>query len=92
MRTAIRKARRLVVKVGTGTLTDSSGRFDRKNCERLAGELAALALGQEGGGQASVFVDDLVFFDAEVASVLADEIDVEDAAGQAVELFVFNCR
>jgi len=31
------------VKVGTGTLTDASGRFDRRNCERLAAELAALA-------------------------------------------------
>ncbi len=37
------KTRRLVVKVGTGTLTDASGRFDRKNCERLARELAELA-------------------------------------------------
>jgi glutamate 5-kinase len=34
---------RLVVKVGTGTLTDATGRFDRHNCERLAGELAAAA-------------------------------------------------
>ncbi len=33
--------RRLVVKVGTGSLTDASGRFDRGNCERLAAELAA---------------------------------------------------
>ena len=31
------------MKVGTGTLTDSVGRWDRKNCERLAAELAALA-------------------------------------------------
>jgi glutamate 5-kinase len=32
---------RLVVKVGTGSLTDPGGRFDRQNCERLATELAA---------------------------------------------------
>jgi glutamate 5-kinase len=32
---------RLVVKVGTGTVTDEEGRFDRRNCERLAAELAA---------------------------------------------------
>ncbi len=31
------------MKVGTGTLTDGAGRFDRKNCERLAAELAELA-------------------------------------------------
>jgi glutamate 5-kinase len=37
------RVNRLVVKVGTGTLTDGSGRFDRANCERLAGELAAAA-------------------------------------------------
>jgi glutamate 5-kinase len=30
-----------VVKVGTGSLTDGEGRFDRSNCERLAAELAA---------------------------------------------------
>jgi len=33
----------LVVKVGTGTLTDAAGRFDRHNCDRLAAELAAAA-------------------------------------------------
>ncbi|HEY7724656.1 MAG TPA: glutamate 5-kinase [Anaeromyxobacteraceae bacterium] len=32
---------RLVVKVGTGSLTGGDGRFDRANCERLAAELAA---------------------------------------------------
>ncbi len=32
-----------MVKVGTGTLTDAEGRFDRGNCERLAGDLAAAA-------------------------------------------------
>ena len=42
-RRALGKTRRLVVKVGTGTLTDAAGRFDRKNCERLASELAELA-------------------------------------------------
>ncbi len=39
-RGSLSKVKRLVVKVGTGTLTDSSGRFDRQNCDRLAGELA----------------------------------------------------
>jgi glutamate 5-kinase len=42
-RRALAKVKRLVVKVGTGTLTDRSGRFDRQNCERLAGELALAA-------------------------------------------------
>jgi glutamate 5-kinase len=34
---------RLVVKVGTGTLTDASGAIDRENRERLATEIAAAA-------------------------------------------------
>ncbi|MBI5069902.1 MAG: glutamate 5-kinase [Deltaproteobacteria bacterium] len=38
---------RLVVKVGTGTLTDEQGRFDRLNCERLAAELAAVRRSRE---------------------------------------------
>jgi glutamate 5-kinase len=42
-RRALGKLKRLVVKVGTGSLTDRDGRFDRANCERLAGELAAAA-------------------------------------------------
>jgi glutamate 5-kinase len=42
-RRTLGKTRRLVVKVGTGTLTDAAGRFDRGNCERLASELADLA-------------------------------------------------
>ncbi len=45
-RHALVRARRLVVKVGTGTLTDGSGRFDRDNCQRLAAELAELARGR----------------------------------------------
>jgi glutamate 5-kinase len=40
-------ARRLVVKVGTGTLADAAGRFDRDNCSRLAGELAAVGAGRQ---------------------------------------------
>lgn len=40
-RHALARTRRLVVKVGTGTLTDAAGRFDRENCARLAAELAA---------------------------------------------------
>ncbi len=39
----LHRVSRLVVKVGTGTLTDGEGRFDRANCERLAAELAAAA-------------------------------------------------
>ena len=42
-RRSLGKTRRLVVKVGTGTLTDAAGRFDRGNCERLASELAELS-------------------------------------------------
>ncbi len=42
-RRSLGKTRRLVVKVGTGTLTDAAGQFDRKNCERLASELAELS-------------------------------------------------
>jgi glutamate 5-kinase len=34
------------VKVGTGTLTDASGRFDRENCARLANDLAEAAQGR----------------------------------------------
>ena len=32
-----------MVKIGTGTLTDGAGRFDRQNCERLAREMADLS-------------------------------------------------
>jgi glutamate 5-kinase len=39
-RTTLGRVKRLVVKVGTGTLTDRSGRFDPENCARLAAELA----------------------------------------------------
>ena len=45
-RSALSRVRRLVVKVGTGTLTDAAGRFDRENCHRLATELAAVASGR----------------------------------------------
>ena len=41
-RSSLARVRRLVVKVGTGTLTDAAGRFDRDNCHRLAAELAAV--------------------------------------------------
>ncbi|HEY6003366.1 MAG TPA: glutamate 5-kinase [Anaeromyxobacter sp.] len=46
-RSALGKARRIVVKVGTGTLTDASGRFDRQNCARLAAELAEATRGRK---------------------------------------------
>jgi len=42
-RKALARAKRIVVKVGTGTLTDGAGRFDRENCARLGRELAELA-------------------------------------------------
>src|SRR5574340_1244239 len=45
-RSALRRAKRLVVKIGTGTLTDAQGRFDRQNCARLAAELAEAARGR----------------------------------------------
>ncbi|MBK9518521.1 MAG: glutamate 5-kinase [Anaeromyxobacter sp.] len=45
-RRSLARARRLVVKVGTGTLTDAAGRFDRENCARLAAELSAVAEGR----------------------------------------------
>src|SRR5512140_3359206 len=45
-RNVLARARRLVVKVGTGTLTDAAGRFDRQNCARLAAELAEASRGR----------------------------------------------
>jgi glutamate 5-kinase len=42
-RTPLQRVKRLVVKVGTGTLTDAQGRFDPANCARLAAELAEVA-------------------------------------------------
>jgi glutamate 5-kinase len=45
-RSTLSRARRLVVKVGTGTLTGPEGRFDRANCARLAAELAEVARGR----------------------------------------------
>jgi glutamate 5-kinase len=46
-RSALGRSKRLVVKIGTGTLTDAAGRFDRENCGRLAGELADAARGRK---------------------------------------------
>ncbi len=45
-RSALARTKRLVVKVGTGTLADARGRFDRENCARLAAELAEIARGR----------------------------------------------
>ena len=42
-RSKLARLKRLVVKVGTGTLTGAAGQFDRANCERLAAELAQAA-------------------------------------------------
>src|SRR5512144_3385346 len=47
MRSALSRTKRLVVKVGTGTLADAQGRFDRQNCARLAAELAEAARGRK---------------------------------------------
>ena len=46
-RATLRRVKRLVVKVGTGTLADAQGRFDRSNCARLAAELAEAARGRK---------------------------------------------
>ncbi len=45
-RSTLGRAKRIVVKVGTGTLTDAAGRFDRQNCTRLAAELAEASGGR----------------------------------------------
>jgi glutamate 5-kinase len=45
-RSALSRARRIVVKVGTGTLAGPDGRFDRPNCARLAADLAEVARGR----------------------------------------------
>jgi glutamate 5-kinase len=45
-RPALGRTRRLVVKVGTGTLADAEGRFERANCDRLAAEIAEVARGR----------------------------------------------
>jgi glutamate 5-kinase len=45
-RSPLLRSKRLVVKVGTGTLTDREGRFDRANCARLGAELAEVAGGR----------------------------------------------
>src|SRR5574337_882493 len=45
-RSKLARTKTLVVKVGTGTLTDASGRFDPHNCARLAAELAEVGRGR----------------------------------------------
>lgn len=45
-RTTLGRVKRLVVKVGTGTLTGATGHFDRENCARLGRELAEVARGR----------------------------------------------
>jgi glutamate 5-kinase len=45
-RSLLPRLKNLVVKVGTGTLTDAAGRFDAGNCERLGAELAEAARGR----------------------------------------------
>ncbi|MHB8877729.1 MAG: glutamate 5-kinase [Myxococcaceae bacterium] len=46
-RAAPRSARRVVVKIGTGALTNATGRFDRAHFEALASELVLAAEGRE---------------------------------------------
>jgi glutamate 5-kinase len=45
-RSKLSRTKSLVVKVGTGTLTDAAGRFDPQNCGRLGAELAEIAKGR----------------------------------------------
>jgi glutamate 5-kinase len=45
-RSLLVRVKNIVVKVGTGTLTDASGRFDAANCDRLGAELAEAARGR----------------------------------------------
>ncbi len=42
-RRKLARVKSLVVKVGTGTLTDADGHFDRENCARVGEELAEVA-------------------------------------------------
>lgn len=46
-RLALKQARRVVVKIGTNALTNSTGRFHRPHFERLAGELLKIAADRE---------------------------------------------
>lgn len=46
-REALKAARRVVVKIGTGALTQSTGRFDREHFGRLAADLTWAAEGRE---------------------------------------------
>jgi glutamate 5-kinase len=46
-RSTLGRVKRLVVKIGTGTLTDRTGRFDPENCARLAAEFAEVARGRK---------------------------------------------
>jgi glutamate 5-kinase len=46
-REALKAARRVVVKLGTSTLTNASGRFHRPHFERLARELLTIANGRQ---------------------------------------------
>ena len=45
-RSPLQRVKRLVVKVGTGTLTDGQGRFEPANCARVAEDLAEVARGR----------------------------------------------
>jgi glutamate 5-kinase len=46
-RSTFARVKRLVVKIGTGTLTDGEGRFDPSNCARLGRDLAEAARGRQ---------------------------------------------
>ncbi len=45
-RSPLQRVKRLVVKIGTGSLTDGQGRYERANCARLARDLAEVARGR----------------------------------------------
>jgi glutamate 5-kinase len=46
-RSGLRAAKRVVVKIGTGALTNATGRFDRAHFEKLCGELHWVTQGRE---------------------------------------------
>src|SRR6266498_3960334 len=46
-RSALERARRVVVKIGTGALTNATGRFDRAHFEALAADLLWASEGRE---------------------------------------------
>lgn len=74
-RTTLARAKRIVVKVGTGTLTDAKGRFDRENCNRLGKELAELARGRK-----------LVLVTSGAVALGAEQLGLVRSAGKAWDI------